>query len=149
MRLACSASAALVALAVVVLGLSDAVPGEYRSVMRHAPPGVRQLPLLSFSSVWGLHFVAFALLTFLAVLAVRRWSARVAVTLAMVVFGWLLELGQDRLSTIRAYQAIDLEADVRGIVVGFTAAACLLTLRSWLALRPARAAVGSRPQRPS
>ena len=29
---------------------------------------VRRLPLLSFSSVWGLHFVAFGALTFLPVL---------------------------------------------------------------------------------
>ncbi len=133
----------VVIVAVTVLGLSDAVPGGYRRLMANAPRSVRRLPLLSFSSVWGLHFVAFALLTFLSVLALRRWSTRMGAAATLLVFGWLLEVGQERFSTVRAYQAIDLEADVRGIVVGFTAAACLLTLRSWFPLRPARVPVGS------
>lgn len=138
----------MLAAAVVVLGLSDAVPGGYRRLMGHVPLGVRRLPMLSFSSVWGLHFVAFGLLTFLAVLALRRWSSRIGAAVGLFAFGWLLEVGQERLSSVRAYQAVDLEADVRGIALGFTAAACLLTLRSWLALRPARVATGSRPTAP-
>ncbi len=148
LRRCCAATAAAIAVGVLALGLSDAVPGGYRRLMQHAPLGVRRLPLLSFSSVWGLHFVAFGLLTFLVVLALRRWSSRVGAAAGLLAFGWLLEVGQERLSTVRAYQTVDLEADVRGIVVAFTAAACLLTLRSCLALRPARVAAGSRPNRP-
>lgn len=121
----------LVALAVVVLlSLSDSVPHYYAQLATHLPPDVRRSPLLSFSSPWGLHFVAFTVLSFLATQAARSWRARFGLAAGLMACGWAIEVGQAAFSSIRSYQGIDLMADARGIVVGFTAAVCLVTLRS-------------------
>lgn len=112
------------------LSMSDAVPGLARRTLAHLPPAVRRLPFLSFSSGWGLHFVGFSVLTFLAVCSVRRLWVRFGVAGLLMVTGWGIEVAQSRYSAARSYQDVDLLADARGIALGFTAAVCLLTLRS-------------------
>lgn len=114
----------------VVLALSDAVPALYRRVAGHLPAGLRHAPPLSFSSPWGCHFVAFAAITLLAVMATRRWRTRIAAAAALMGCGWTIELAQRAFTSQRSFELIDLAADARGVAVGFTAAVCLLTLRS-------------------
>lgn len=115
--------------ALTVGSLADSVPGTFRRILVLLPFTL-PTPLRDFSSAWGVHFVAWAVLTFVTVPFARRWTDRMAIAVAALAFGVLLEIGQERLSTVRAAQAVDLDANLRGVVVGFTAAACLVTLRS-------------------
>lgn len=125
--------AVLAATALVVLiglSLSDAVPPTAQRLAGHLPERVRSWPLLSFSSGWGLHFVAFSGVTFLAVQAVRTLWARFSVAGVLMLTGWGIELAQQQFSQARSYEDVDLLANTRGIALGLTAAVCLLTLRS-------------------
>lgn len=118
--------------AVVLLSLSDAAPYHWRRLSNrlayHLPFGP-PAQLTSFTSPWGVHFVAWAVLTFVAVHMVRRWTARLGVALAVLAFGVLVELAQDRLSTLRSSQAVDLGADLRGVLVGLAAAGAVHVVR--------------------
>jgi VanZ family protein len=128
--------------ATVVLALNDAVPALYRRLAAHLPDGVRRAPLFSFSSPWGWHFLAFAAITLLAVLATRGWRGRIVVAAALLGCGWGIELMQRMYTSRRSYEVVDLAADARGVAVGFTAAVCLLTLRP--RIRPIPAGTGQR-----
>lgn len=126
--MAAGTAATLVVL--IGLSLSDAVPPTAHRLAGHLPDGVRSLPLLSFSSAWGLHFVAFSVVTFLAAQAVRTLWARFGIAGVLMLTGWGIELAQQQFSHARSYEDVDLLADARGIALGLTAAVCLLTLRS-------------------
>jgi hypothetical protein len=114
---------------VVVASLSDRAP----MLLRRARTRLPLLPDIatSTSSGWGLHFFGWIAVTFFAVQVARRWRWRFAIAGALLAFGWLIELMQNAMTQIRHYEIVDLTANLRGVVVGFTAAACYLTLRSW------------------
>jgi hypothetical protein len=117
------------ALVVAVLSLSDAFPFLLKRVARRLPI-MPPDQVTDFSSVWGVHFFAWALITFAAVHMVRGWLTRAGVAVAVLDFGVLVEIGQENLSALRSFERVDLLADLRGVIVGFTAAVCLNALRS-------------------
>jgi VanZ family protein len=118
---------ALMAL-LVAASLSDRVPILLKRARTRLPlPDIAT----STSSGWGVHFFGWIVVTFFAVQVARRWRWRFVITAALLAFGWLIEILQNTFTQIRHYEIVDLTANLRGVAVGFTAAACYLTLRSW------------------
>jgi hypothetical protein len=113
----------------VAASLSDRAP----FLLRRARARLPVLPdvATSTTSSWGLHFFGWIAVTFFAVQVARRWRWRFVIAGALLAFGWLIEVLQNAMTQIRSYEIVDLAANLRGVVVGFTAAACYLTLRSW------------------
>jgi hypothetical protein len=113
---------------VVAASLSDRVPAMLKRAHQRLP-----LPEIatSTSSGWGVHFFGWIAVTFFAVQIARGWRARFVIVGVLVAFGWLIEVLQNAFTQIRHFEAVDLTANLRGVLVGFTAAACYLTLRSW------------------
>lgn len=116
----------------LLLSLSDRAPLYFKRVRPYLP-----LPqeTMSSTSLWGLHFFAWIAMSFFAVQIARRWRGRLAIAVVLLAFGWLIEVLQVLLTEIRHYEIVDIEANVRGVIVGFTAAVGYVTLRSRIAAR--------------
>lgn len=125
--------------AVIAASMSDRVPSLARQY-RHDIP----LPdwMLSFEGVFGLHFFLWATLAFGTAMLAVQWRTRLLFSAALFADSLVLELLQDRYTTLRHYQHIDIAANAVGIGLGVIGGAFVLGVADQVRRNPSMRRTG-------